>query len=43
MKENGTDVFEANRNLELLSEEKLKSLLKPENLLKLGFTAADLA
>jgi aspartate ammonia-lyase len=43
MKENGTDVFEANRNLGLLSEEKLNSLLKPENLLKLGFTAADLA
>jgi len=42
MKRNGVDVFEANRNLNLLSEEKLRALLLPENLLKLGFTLGDL-
>jgi aspartate ammonia-lyase len=41
MKTNGTDVFEANRNLKLLPEEKLQTLLLPENLLKLGYTASD--
>ncbi|MCX6266695.1 MAG: lyase family protein [Bacteroidetes bacterium] len=42
MKTNGIDVFEANRNLKLLTEEKLEKLLLPENLLKLGFTASEM-
>jgi aspartate ammonia-lyase len=41
MKANGVDVFEANRNMKLLSEERLLTLLLPENLLKLGYTAGD--
>ncbi len=42
MKVNGIDVFEANSQLEFVSEEQLQKLLLPENLLKLGFTAVDL-
>jgi aspartate ammonia-lyase len=42
MKQNRVDVFEANRNLKLLAEEQLQTLLMPENLLKLGYTASDL-
>ena len=41
MKINGVDVFEANHILELLSEERLRKLLLPENLLKLGYTGSD--
>ncbi|MCX6306299.1 MAG: lyase family protein [Bacteroidetes bacterium] len=43
MKINGVDIFEANRNLKLISGEKLQSLLTPDNLLKLGYTSGDLA
>ncbi len=42
MKSSGCDVFEANSKLKLIDEEKLKNVLKPENLLKTGFTLSDL-
>ena len=42
MKSSGIDIFEANKKLKLIDEEKLKSVLKPENLLKTGFTLSDL-
>jgi aspartate ammonia-lyase len=42
MKSAGCDVFEANKTLKLIDEEKLKNVLKPENLLKTGFTLNDL-
>lgn len=42
MKASGCNVFEANKKLNLLDEEKLKNVLKPENLLKTGFTLNDL-
>jgi aspartate ammonia-lyase len=42
MKTNAVDVYEANRNLKLISEERLQRLLSPENLLKLGYTVHDL-
>jgi aspartate ammonia-lyase len=42
MKSSGCDVFDANRKLQLIDEEKLKNVLKPENLLKTGFTLNDL-
>jgi len=42
MKSSGCDVFEANNKLKLLDKEKLISILKPENLLKTGFTLNDL-
>jgi aspartate ammonia-lyase len=42
MKSSGCDVFEANKTLKLIDEEKLKNVLKPENLLKTGFTLNDL-
>jgi len=42
MKTSGCDIFEANKKLNLIDKEKLKSVLKPENLLKTGFTLNDL-
>ncbi len=42
MKTNGCSVFEANRELKILDDEKLRNLLKPENLLKLGYTLSEL-
>jgi len=42
MKSSGTDIFEANRSLGLVPEEKLEALMQPENLLKKGFSANDL-
>ncbi len=42
MKEKGIDIFEANRILNILDEAKLKSILQPGNLLKLGFSIDDL-
>jgi len=42
MKASCCDIFEANTKLNLIDEEKLKSVLKPENLLKTGFTLNDL-
>jgi aspartate ammonia-lyase len=41
MKKSGSDVFEANRNLRIMDEEKLRNALKPENLLKTGFSLND--
>jgi aspartate ammonia-lyase len=38
MKENKIDIFEANSRLKLIGPEKLKSILEPGNLLKLGFS-----
>jgi aspartate ammonia-lyase len=42
MKTHSVDVFEANNSLNLLPDGKLRSVLIPENLLKLGYTATDL-
>ncbi len=42
MKASGCDVFEANTKLGLLADEKLRVVLKPENLIKTGFTLNDL-
>lgn len=42
MKEKKYDIFEANRVLQILDEEKLKQILKPGNLLKSGFSLDDL-
>ena len=42
MKVNGANVFEANKNLGMVPDEKLQKLLLPENLLKLGYTFSDL-
>ncbi len=41
MKENNTDIFSANQKLGLLDEEKIKTLLSPDNLTKLGFSIKD--
>jgi aspartate ammonia-lyase len=38
MKKKGLDIFAANNEMKLISREKLKILLRPENLLKLGYT-----
>lgn len=43
MKASDCDVFEANRKLKILDEARMKMALKPENLLKTGFTLSDLA
>ncbi len=43
MKSNGISIFEANTALHTLSEEKLRNLLKAENLLKLGYTLSEVA
>jgi len=42
MKVSSCDVFEANLKLNLLDDSKLRNVLKPENLLKTGFTLNDL-
>ncbi len=42
MKEKGCDVIEANKALEVMPEEKLRGLLKPENLLGMGYSIKDL-
>lgn len=42
MKATNCDIFEANKKLNILDEEKLISVLKPENLLKTGFSLNDL-
>jgi len=42
MKENGTDIFEANRATDTIAEPRLRELLLPGNLLKLGFSLEDL-
>ena len=42
MKSKGLDIFAANEELKMISKEKLKTLLMPENLLKLGYTLEEL-
>ncbi len=42
MKEKNISIFEANNILKLIDESKLKSVLQPGNLLKLGFSLDDL-
>jgi aspartate ammonia-lyase len=42
MKDKKINIFEANRILKLIDETKLKSILEPGNLLKLGFSLDDL-
>jgi len=43
MREKGIDIFAAARESGIISEAKLSQLLKPGNLLKLGFTMADIS
>jgi len=42
MKSEGMDIFAANKKMKLISEEKMRTLLKAENLLKLGYTLDEL-
>ena len=42
MKEKNIGLFEANKNLDLIPAEKLKMIVKPENLLKEGYSIQDL-
>ena len=42
MKEKKLDIFEANRILKIIDETRLKEILEPGNLLKLGFSLEDL-
>ncbi len=42
MKQKGVDLFEANRSLGLIPEERLTVLMQPGNLLKKGFTMNDI-
>lgn len=42
MKEKKCDIFEANKKLRIIDEEKLIQILKPENLLKQGFSVKDI-
>jgi aspartate ammonia-lyase len=42
MKESGLDIFEANKKLGFLSEEKLREILKPENLIQGGYLIKDI-
>jgi aspartate ammonia-lyase len=42
MKLKGLDIFAANRELNMISEGRLRTLLKPDNLLKLGYTVEEI-
>lgn len=42
MKQKDVSILEANQNLKLIEEKKLKKVLEPQNLLKLGFSVNDL-
>jgi aspartate ammonia-lyase len=42
MKKTGLTIFQVNARLKLLDEEKMKTLLSPDNLLKLGYTLTEL-
>ena len=42
MKESKSDIFEANKKLQLMNDEELKKQLQPQNLLKMGFSLNDL-
>jgi aspartate ammonia-lyase len=43
MKEDQINIFEANKILNLIENNKLKSILKPGNLIKLGFTLDEIS
>lgn len=42
MKATGADIFEANAELKLIPDEKLRNIMQPDQLLKLGFSVKDL-
>ncbi|MEE4198991.1 MAG: lyase family protein [Bacteroidales bacterium] len=42
MKQSGLDIFQANEKLQLMDTRKLKIILQPQNLLKMGFTVNDI-
>jgi aspartate ammonia-lyase len=42
MKTAGSDIFEANEKLKLIEDSKLREIVKPENLLKLGFSLKEI-
>jgi len=42
MKENRCTVFEANEKLQLVSDDRMKKLMEPDQLLKKGFTMNDI-
>jgi len=42
MKKEGISIFDANEDLQLMDADKLKQLMKPENLNALGFSLKDL-
>lgn len=42
MKKSKTDIFTANKILQLIDSEKLKQILEPHNLLKMGFSILDI-
>lgn len=42
MRETGCNIFEANEKLKILDKERLEYVLRPENLLKTGFTISEL-
>jgi aspartate ammonia-lyase len=42
MKKKKLDIYQANSNLKLVDQERLKAILSPDNLLKLGYTLNDI-
>jgi aspartate ammonia-lyase len=42
MKKSGTDIFQSNLKLQLIEKLKLEEILKPENLLKMGYSLKDI-
>jgi aspartate ammonia-lyase len=42
MKENGVDIFEANRHLKTMDQDQLENILSPSRLIKKGFTMEDI-
>lgn len=42
MKTSGSNIFEANEKLKLIDDSKLRDIVKPENLLKLGFSLKEI-
>lgn len=42
MKKSGKDIFSVNESLSVIDREKLERIMKPENLIKLGFTMNDI-
>ncbi|HRZ49385.1 MAG TPA: hypothetical protein P5338_08340, partial [Bacteroidales bacterium] len=42
MKEHQVDVFAANQHLQMVSDERIKAVMAPRELLKLGFSLKDL-